>query len=341
MLAANRANARKSTGPRTAAGKRTSAMNALRSGFYSRAAWAGEPRGIREAQAFEALCHTLRVAVVAADNEIGERVVRKCVRKLWKAKRALDHWIEWESQARRKERQLASDNRQNGDSRRDRDDEGMQAAATVRMPYRMPAAAVTVFQRPGSADCRGWKVKVSVRMRWGRSPAYLRLGDRSLRSAMAAWQTWRARRRREHTVVSVTCTGHPWTPQHRQRLRTGPGCRWKAVEAEAGQGNSLMGNEAGTLQKTGYLLKCDADLSMSVDKDEIEPKGRAWEPEQDRSSRPRVSSLTAGEEFAIAKMQVQPTRLLKTKGRFLEPTMLLKTKVLTPIGHDVSENKGG
>ena len=308
MLAANRANARKSTGPRTAAGKRTSAMNALRSGFYSRAPWAAEPRCAREAEAFEALCRTFRAAVVAADNEAGERAVRERARRIWKTKRALDHWIEWESQARRKARQMASGS--------PRESSGRQTAATVRMPYRMPAAVVTVFQRPGSADYPGWTVKVSVRMRWGRSPVCLPPDDMSLETAMATWQAWRARRR-EHTVVIVTCTGHPWAERHRQRLRTGPeshrkvaasknvilpfeggtelapvpsdsgissaaalGCEDRIVDQVAcggmpapdsrielgrnrAQGNSLMANEAGMLQKTGYLLRCDADPSMN------------------------------------------------------------------------------
>ena len=251
MLAANRANARKSTGPRTAAGKRTSAMNALRSGFYSRAAWAGEPRCAREAEAFEALCRTLRVAVVAADNEIGERAVREQARRVWKVKRALDHWIEWESQARRKARQVAS--------RAPRDNDNAQTGGTVRMPYRMPTPVARVLGRPGTDACPGWTVRVSVRMRWGRSPARLWLRQASLDSALAAWQRWRQAQRREHTVVMVTCTGHPWTPQHRQRLRTGPECRRKSLEAEGrSQGNSLMANEAGISQKTGRLQKCDA-----------------------------------------------------------------------------------
>jgi hypothetical protein len=237
MLAANRANARKSTGPCTAAGKRTSAMNALRSGFYSRAPWAGEPCGVIEEQAFEAFCQTLRVAVVAADTETGKSAVRACALKIWKARRALNHWIEWESQARRKARQMASGSPQGND--------GVQTAAPARMPYRMPAPQTVVFERPGIATCRGWKLKVSIRVRWGRSPACLRLGDMSLESAMAAWRAWRARRR-EHTVVVVTCTGHPWTCRHRQRLRTEPeshrkGAAWKDVITAFEKGATEVG----------------------------------------------------------------------------------------------------
>jgi hypothetical protein len=73
LLAANRANAAKSTGPRTAQGKRVSAWNALRHGYRSRARWAAEPHDARDAKAFEALRQALRVAVVPLDNEAGER----------------------------------------------------------------------------------------------------------------------------------------------------------------------------------------------------------------------------------------------------------------------------
>ena len=41
----------------------------------------------------------------------------------------------------------------------------------------------------------------------------------------------------------------------------------------------------------------------------------------------------------ISKMKEDPTMSLITRGRFSEPTMLLKANKLTPVSHDVTENK--
>jgi hypothetical protein len=199
LLAANRANAARSTGPRTLRGKRASAWNALRHGRFSQAAWAAEPRDARDAEAFEAFRQTLRVAVVAANSELGERTVRERALQFWKAKRLLDHWLE------------------------------RRAGPASGPDDRMPPLVTTIYGRPGSSICPGWKVKVSIRLRWGRSPAVMRLVGLDLESARAAFRAWRTRRRRGHTVVIVTCTGHPWTTRYRQRLRANPECHRKGV----------------------------------------------------------------------------------------------------------------
>jgi len=87
FLAANRANAARSTGPRTAQGKRSSAWNALRHGHCSRAGWAAEPQDARDAEAFEAFMKAFRAAVIAVASEAAERSLRERVAPLWTAKR--------------------------------------------------------------------------------------------------------------------------------------------------------------------------------------------------------------------------------------------------------------
>jgi hypothetical protein len=91
-----------------------------------------------------------------------------------------------------------------------------------------------IFNRPGKSSGPGWRIKVSVTVRWGRSPSCMTIRDADRDYAGAAWLAWRSRRRRAHTVISITCTGHPWTRSHRQRLRTKPECyrsgeAWKNV----------------------------------------------------------------------------------------------------------------
>ncbi|HEV2380863.1 MAG TPA: hypothetical protein VG206_13865 [Terriglobia bacterium] len=202
FLAANRANAARSTGPRTPQGKRASAWNALRHGYRSRAGWAAEPHDARDAEAFEAFMKAFRAAVVPVDGEAAERSLRECVAPLWRTKRLLDHWL-----SRHPWPQFPED------------------------PVPPPFLSL-VFPRRVKEGGLQWWIKVSVSVRWGRSPVCMMIRDADPESAGAAWLDWRARRGSAHTVVTVTCTGHPWTRSHRQRLRTKPECHRKGMAWE-------------------------------------------------------------------------------------------------------------
>ena len=59
-IAANRQNARKSTGPRTAAGKRRVARNAIKHGFFSSSLLVGHPDAEENAEEYNALCKEIR-----------------------------------------------------------------------------------------------------------------------------------------------------------------------------------------------------------------------------------------------------------------------------------------
>jgi hypothetical protein len=211
LLAANRANAAKSTGPRTARGKRVSAWNKLRHGFRSRAPWAGEPRDARDAAAFEAFVAALRVAMVPQLNQAGDRSVRAEARIIWKAKHVLEHWLH------------------------------ARPWPVGPPPWVMPPCVTLRLNRPGTETCHGWRVKATVTIRWGRRPRFVPTRDGLLRVT----RTWLARtsqKARAHTVLSVTCANHPWTRRYKQRLRTNPECHrrgeaWKdAVDYFEGDG---------------------------------------------------------------------------------------------------------
>jgi hypothetical protein len=75
LLLANRANARKSTGPRTRAGKRRSSWNAVGLGARMRASSHSIPFAIREAEAFQEFYFTLRDALRPARNVTAERAL--------------------------------------------------------------------------------------------------------------------------------------------------------------------------------------------------------------------------------------------------------------------------
>ncbi|HTU00868.1 MAG TPA: hypothetical protein VMG58_03590 [Candidatus Sulfotelmatobacter sp.] len=185
--AANRANALKSTGPRTAAGKRHSSMNAWRHGWRTQARSSGVPDRGPEAQAFERFKRALRLAVLPAENALGENLLRRMAASTWKVKRNYDRWL---------------------------------AARTDEEFFLLEAG---LRPRPGGwrvrLRCRDWWVTISVWVRRNRAPGSARLLP-YLDPAMSGGMEIPARpvvaglmdRPRQHTMVKVSCVRHPWFP---------------------------------------------------------------------------------------------------------------------------------
>lgn len=87
-LAANRRNARKSTGPRTAAGKARSRLNALKHGILASEAVIRAGEGAEEAVAFERLLEALREDL-APSGALEELLVEKLAVITWRWRRVL------------------------------------------------------------------------------------------------------------------------------------------------------------------------------------------------------------------------------------------------------------
>jgi hypothetical protein len=93
LLAANRGNSRKSTGPRTELGKWHSAGNAVR--HYRRTRPSScIPIENREIRSFEDFLSNLREAIRPADNAAGTEAVLLNAARVWRVKRSFDRWIE-------------------------------------------------------------------------------------------------------------------------------------------------------------------------------------------------------------------------------------------------------
>ena len=140
LLSANRANALKSTGPRTARGKHASALNALRHGRRAQISLCWVPPGGREAEAFWRFEARLRDAVLPLAGPGEQRVFEQALR-LWITKRLYD-------------RLAASVD----------DDLRMQFALGLEP---LPASFRLRTRRPG-ITVPDWTVTVSIGMAWGR-----------------------------------------------------------------------------------------------------------------------------------------------------------------------------
>jgi hypothetical protein len=187
LLAANRRNSRKSTGPRTATGKRQSAWNAIRHGRRARHSCRRIPVARRELKAFMDFYCKLSDAIIPADSLAGEQAVLTKALEAWKVKRILDRWIET------------------------RTEEDWLVLAAGAAP--LPSFWRLRLRRPG-VSVPDWTVTISVWLRWGRGPG--QTGGLSARSA--ADDNDRVDRPRMHTMVSVHSTG----PFRRAEAREGP-----------------------------------------------------------------------------------------------------------------------
>jgi hypothetical protein len=184
LLAANRRNSRKSTGPRTTAGKRNSAWNAVRHGRRAHPSYRCIPAARRELKTFMDFYCNLSDAIIPAETPVGEQAVLAKALEAWKVKRVLDRWIETRTE----------------------EDWLILAAGAVRPPsfWRLK------LRRPG-LSVPDWTVTISVWLRWGRGPGQ----SGAHTGAEGGRGSWRSAtednegpdRPRMHTMVSVHSTG--------------------------------------------------------------------------------------------------------------------------------------
>jgi hypothetical protein len=176
LLVANRRNSRKSTGPRTAAGKRHSAWNAVRHGRRAHPSYRCIPVARRELKTFMDFYCKLHDAIIPAESLVGEQAVLAKALEAWKVKRILDRWIETRTE----------------------EDWPILAARAAPLPsfWRLR------LRRPG-LSVPNWTVTISVWLRWGRGPDQ----REGLSRRAAAEDNERRDRPRMHTMVSVHSTG--------------------------------------------------------------------------------------------------------------------------------------
>ena len=173
LLAANRANAQKSTGPRTTLGKQRSAANAFRTGSRtSRAFWT---RGLshRELAEFSALRDAIDRALQAGSE--GQKLVGWVTDMVWSVKRSAERQLR--ALPPEKRRLLAN-----------------RLVPVARCWHH-------AIPRPG------WKVTVTVLVRHGRCRRYDSIP--MIGPAAGALRMLEAGPARVHVITRVTCTGHP------------------------------------------------------------------------------------------------------------------------------------
>jgi hypothetical protein len=175
FLAANRANAQKSTGPRTSPGKQRSAANALRTG--KRASPAFWPRVLSHSELaeFQALRDTIGRAVSAGSES--QKQVDANTRLVWSVKRYAERYL----------RTMPLDARR-------------QMAKHLMSVPRCWRSAI-----PGPP----WKVTVTVFARRGRRSWSENSSIPTTGPAVGSIPTAEAKPARVHVITRVTCTGHP------------------------------------------------------------------------------------------------------------------------------------
>jgi hypothetical protein len=269
FLAANRANAQKSTGPRTAPGKQRSAANALRTG--KRASPAFWPRVLSHSELAE--FHALRDAIeraVSADGK-NQNVAGKAARLVWSVRRYAERFL----------KTLPPDARR-------------QIANRLIPVPRFWHSAI-----PGP----GWKVTVTVFARRGRrrrsdtsSIPTIGLAMGAIRkpdvgaALVAAQVTERTRNGRPqgpplrqidppapeakparvHVITRVTCTGHPQFNRGPEGvpLSTKPGARRAEIR---------MNPESITKQDAYKNIAPNADSPRVPASQGVDPSAPPWE----------------------------------------------------------------
>ena len=143
LLAANRRNSLKSTGPRSPGGKQRSSWNPTR---HARRMCPGAncvPFAHREAEAFQTFYFRLRDAILPPPIVAAERALLRTAVEAWRVKSLYDGW------ARR---------------RTEEDWKILDAGAAV-----SPRTWRLRIRRPGRSE-PDWKVTISVWLRWARRP---------------------------------------------------------------------------------------------------------------------------------------------------------------------------
>jgi hypothetical protein len=170
LLAANHANARKSTGPCTPQGKARVALGALRHGVHAPDFLSALGKSRRALEEYKQLYLTLYAALLPdkADDAAMD-LLKRTVLHVWAMKQELVRWAA---------------------SRTEREAWFGQTGGVC------PAPLQLLVKRPG------WRVRVSVWVRWGRGRGRCRW--------LQAAGNWKERRARLHVVVTVAAsTGHP------------------------------------------------------------------------------------------------------------------------------------
>jgi hypothetical protein len=170
LLAANRANAHKSTGPRTLEGKRRVGLNALRHGLHAPNALTALAKSSHALREFNGLYLALYAALLPdTTDERAMDLLKRTVLHVWAMKQELTRWAA---------------------SRAEREAWFGETGGVFPRPEQL------LIKRPG------WRVRVSLWVRRGRGR-----GRRRLLQTGAGWEEGRARL---HVGVTVTASiGHP------------------------------------------------------------------------------------------------------------------------------------
>jgi hypothetical protein len=179
LLAANRRNALKSTGPRTSSGKRRIVLNALKHGLRSRNLAASLAKFGRGAEELESLRRALALAFLPETKSQWREVFRMAA-DVWTCKREAQRW------ASSPERLKSWAARNHG---------------ALPPPQRFFTGTIPAKAAGAKAPSPGWKVAVTVWFRRGRG----RTGERVVQPGYG----WDPGQATLHAGVRVACTGHP------------------------------------------------------------------------------------------------------------------------------------
>ncbi|HEY6291926.1 MAG TPA: hypothetical protein VI455_10255 [Terriglobia bacterium] len=293
-LAANRANALKSTGPRSDRGKRRSSINAWRHGWRTQVTASCIPELGRPFDAYLPFQDALRAAVLPAENARGEQMLLYLAAVVCKVKRNYDRWLE----ARTPEDRLLLD--------------------------------AGVLPRPGGWRLRlkrtDWRVTISVWVRRSRAPGTAGMIDLP----------------RQHTMVKVTCVGHPSFPEAGSRAVNikGEGL-WTQCQASGDCETAPEPSQAAADQKSlEFPSPITDERSQNVDESKTVAKISRRRPSYEtaphgigsrrpravmgrkRKATPRRRPVEAASAATVRRFQALPQPLGATN----EATMFQKTK---------------